>query len=975
MANRTYFNLDQKRLFKPQVQLDKKQEVVTKKKVESISINEEPQKQLWDMDLKDCVTKYKDTIGSKKRKEQVIFKPGGCFIKEKSETDKQKSEKELNKEINQVIRQTTKEFFEDIKLEKQQKENEKNQLNVQNQKDQCDVQDQDQKINQQENNQGNQINEEKIQQQKENIEINTVKEDQGLLKKKVGKYQKSQNGNFVRLDLKKKYQDKFRGAIYMNQRKYKRNGTLKNPNPSKREQTQIDFQQLNNQGRAESYNIFIQSVSSGLLVEIFDDEENIKEKEKYDELIKELVQKVLDDLDNKENYLNLLELVFGFTEFREGQFEAIQSILKKESILLVQKTGHGKSLVYQYLSLFLQDSIGIIFSPLISLMIDQVSKLPDQIKGIAYHSMLTSFQKGRLIEFIKGRQVQLVYCTPEIFQSDLGYSLHYFGKISFICIDEAHCVSELSHSFRHTYVILNSMIQNFLKDDMPPFLALTATATHLTVESVLKKFQINKSIISINTERNNIEISVSRDRDVNASLIKLLQSQKYRNLSSILIYCRSKYMVDMVSNYLRNCNLKCLGFHGGLPEQEKMDIQNKFIKNQIQIIVATSIFAMGIDKSDIRAIIHLNLPKSIESYIQEIGRAGRDGQIAYAHLFLRENDFHLERSFILSDYPDFIVMKNLLEKMKQKQEEKKITYFISKFAEENLDLRKDTIYSLMQILERCSDDSIKVYPICHEKIILKFFKALTDEQKEKSTFLNELTKIGRMISGSLHVNVIKASNALSMQPLEVIRQARNLFTELSIATETQEEILPFQIMKDVDVNILEKANEILQLHKQVALDKLNLMYILSYENSVPNYDLLSENLIQTKNFYFNQYFRSENPVDDILKILYDDTIQNINEYLPFDDMDDEKHKQIQQAVKRFLHEETVNKNNSETHKIMQSYLKNPKILSRLFCGIQSIKYSYKEYKSSSIWNKSGRLRYEDVHKSVLNICLQILEQN
>lgn len=196
----------------------------------------------------------------------------------------------------------------------------------------------------------------------------------------------------------------------------------------------------------------------------------------------------------------------------------------------------------------------------------------------------------------------------------------------------------------------------------------------------------------------------------------------------------------------------------------------------------------------------------MEAYLQEIGRAGRDGLTAYCHMFLRESDFHLERAFILADSPDQNSLLKLIKVLqKWVNEDSEINYLNSRVAEEQLDLRKDNIYNLMLTIEGCSKNVLKVYPICHERMILKFFSIHSVDARQKSTFLDSLFSVGKMVNGSLHLNIIKCANSLKMHPQEIIRQARGLFKRFQIKVELQEEIFPFILKENIEQDVVDEV--------------------------------------------------------------------------------------------------------------------------------------------------------------------------
>ena len=589
--------------------------------------------------------------------------------------------------------------------------------------------------------------------------------------------------------------------------------------------------------------------------------------------------------------------------------------------------------------------------------------------------MLTTQQKQKVLQLIREDRVRLVFCTPETYQSELVFLIT--GRFNFVVVDEAHCVSELSHNFRPTYLILNQLVQQ-----NTPYLALTATATQKTIQSIQRKFQIQHSIVNQSTMRNNLVITISKDRDTLYALTTLLGSKQYQRLQSIIIYARSRYMVETVANYLSSVSVQARAFHAGLTEAQKIQIQNDFMGGRLRLVVATSVFAMGIDKADVRAVIHMNLPKCMEAYVQEVGRAGRDGRVAYCHMFLNENDFHLERSFIISDFPDKNTILKLYQLMWNKRrgtpEQQGILYFNTKQLEKALDLRKESIFTLMRYFEQHQREQIQVYPMCPEKVVLKFFKYSEEQVSQESEFLRSLVGVGKRSNGALVVGVVRASNELQVQPLEVIRSCKNLFGQYMVTCELQEEIIPFRLSEvDEDVLLKNIFSEIEQ-YKVHSIQKLNYMYLQSLQFCQYSVEKVLESRNDVRdNIYFDLYFNSNEPYKDLIQVLFNGEEDTVDEILPFVGLEGEERQRVlviyylfmvQHLLNQFLREEVALLSRPEERKRkLQPYLSDPKVLARLLCAIPSINYPYNEWKNTLLWGVGKRYKYEMVYDLVVGV--------
>jgi len=323
----------------------------------------------------------------------------------------------------------------------------------------------------------------------------------------------------------------------------------------------------------------------------------------------------------------ILKDTFGYDTFRPLQQEVIENILARRDTLAVMPTGGGKSLCYQIPSLML-DGLTVVISPLIALMKDQVEQLRAYgVHAVFLNSSLSAQEYQENMEYVQRGEVKLLYVAPETLLTPRIITLLSGLKVACLTIDEAHCISEWGHDFRPEYRQIIEVRKRF-PDAV--CLALTATATtrvRQDIRTTLKFSNTNEFVASFNRE--NLYIEVQPKRDADAQTVKLLQ--RYKDQSGI-IYCFSRKQVDELAAYLASKGYSVRPYHAGLEDAERKRNQEAFIRDDVQIIVATIAFGMGINKPNVRFVIHYDLPKSIEGYYQEIGRAGRDGLPAHCLL-------------------------------------------------------------------------------------------------------------------------------------------------------------------------------------------------------------------------------------------------------------------------------------------------------------------------------------------------------
>ena len=323
---------------------------------------------------------------------------------------------------------------------------------------------------------------------------------------------------------------------------------------------------------------------------------------------------------------HILQSVFGFSDFRSPQSEIIDTLIGGDDALVLMPTGGGKSLCYQIPSI-LREGCGIVISPLIALMQDQVSAV--RLLGVKAAFLNSTLDPSAVLEMEKALQdgdLDLLYIAPERLIQGKTLQLLSQSKIALFAIDEAHCVSQWGHDFRSDYLGLSVLHEMFPET---PRIALTATADERTRTEILLRLQLQGARKFISSfDRPNIRYRITLKQSAKSQLLKFLKLEHPNDAG--IIYCLSRKKTEDVADWLRNQGFNALPYHAGLPAQTRSKHQASFLREEGIIIVATIAFGMGIDKPDLRFVAHLDLPKTIESYYQETGRAGRDGEPANA---------------------------------------------------------------------------------------------------------------------------------------------------------------------------------------------------------------------------------------------------------------------------------------------------------------------------------------------------------
>ncbi len=347
----------------------------------------------------------------------------------------------------------------------------------------------------------------------------------------------------------------------------------------------------------------------------------------------------------------VLRDTFGYTEFRPGQPEVIGAVLARRDTLAVMPTGGGKSICYQVPALLFEGGLTVVVSPLLALMKDQVDALGQAgVRAAAVNSTIPREEQAQTMREAIAGGLQLLYVAPERFGDGAFMAALRKARVALLAIDEAHCISQWGHDFRPSYRDLGSVRPRI---GNPPIVALTATADPEVRGDIISRLALRDPAVHVaGFDRPNLHFGVVRvkNQKEKAELI----AAKLRDLKdeSAIVYCGTRKKVEDLTEYLRRQRIRCAGYHAGMEDKDRKSTQDAFARDKARVIVATNAFGMGIDKPDVRMVIHHDMPDSLEAYYQEAGRAGRDGAAAECVLYFAPRDRSLREFFIELQHPE-----------------------------------------------------------------------------------------------------------------------------------------------------------------------------------------------------------------------------------------------------------------------------------------------------------------------------------
>ena len=359
----------------------------------------------------------------------------------------------------------------------------------------------------------------------------------------------------------------------------------------------------------------------------------------------------------RERLLAALKQYWGYDSFREMQYEIISSVLSGQDTLALMPTGGGKSITYQ-LPTMVSDGLCIVITPLIALMKDQVDKLRARgIQAVAIHSGLSRKKIDVLLDNCVYGDIKFLYISPERLNSDIFQLRVRRMNISLIAVDEAHCISQWGYDFRPSYLHISKLRE--LQPEVP-VLALTASATESVADDIMERLKFDrKRVMRSSFARPNLCYVVRKVEDKEEQLLRIVG----RVNGSGIVYVRRRNTAEQIAEFLQQQGVSASYYHGGLPSEERAIRQDEWVSGKVRVMVATNAFGMGIDKSDVRFVVHYTMCDNMESYYQEAGRAGRDGVRSYATLLVSPDDYKSLSRRIESTFPPLDVVKTIYNQL------------------------------------------------------------------------------------------------------------------------------------------------------------------------------------------------------------------------------------------------------------------------------------------------------------------------
>ncbi len=479
----------------------------------------------------------------------------------------------------------------------------------------------------------------------------------------------------------------------------------------------------------------------------------------------------------KQQAKELLKLHWAYDKYRTGQEKVINNILENKNTVVIMPTGGGKSLCYQLPALVL-DGITIVVSPLIALMKDQVDSLERiGIPATFINSSISLEESRKRILKVENGFYKLIYVAPERFYSQEFLNSLKKIQVNLFAIDEAHCISQWGHDFRPSYTRLKQAIEQV---NNPTIVALTATATLEVREDIIKQLDLkNPELVITGFARPNLQFGVMQAKEGRKAQIVLEAINSFDNGSGI-IYVNTRNRVEELTQILLENNIEASSYHGGMEANDRKWVQNNFLSNKVRVIVATNAFGLGIDKPDVRFVVHYDMPGTVEAYYQEAGRAGRDGKASLCLLLYNSRDRYLHEFFIKGDNPPPEIIKEIYNVLLNYEEDTiMITY--AELSEMLLgsvpDMAIGTSIKILEkegLIRRSKEKTGSAYIKLYKDINYILDSISPRAKKQISTFKALSKKFGDEIVAGFDINLEEVSELLDIKKASLLRTIKKL---------------------------------------------------------------------------------------------------------------------------------------------------------------------------------------------------------
>ncbi len=547
----------------------------------------------------------------------------------------------------------------------------------------------------------------------------------------------------------------------------------------------------------------------------------------------------------------ILQKYWGYDSFRSKQLPIIEAILSKKDTLVLMPTGGGKSLCFQVPAL-INEGVCVVISPLLALMEDQVNQLEKKgIKAMFIPGGTSAADLDILLNNCTYGKYKFLYISPERLQNELVRQRIQKMNVSLIAIDEAHCISEWGHDFRPSYVKIKE-----IRELLPsiPVIALTATATKKVQKDIIEQLNFNKyQLFQTSYKRNNLSYGIYETQDKNYLLHQIVTKQK----GTAIVYVPTRKSTENIAKYLQLKGVSVLPYHGGLDAKTKKVHFKKWIDNEVQVIVATNAFGMGIDKADVRTVVHMHIPNSIEGYFQEAGRAGRDGNRAYALLLQTGDTVNKLKDQFAAQTPDLTFVKLVYRKLSSYFQisygeglDESHTMIFSNFCD-RYKLSRSKVYASLKILDKNGIISFtETFTHTTSIQVIISVNLLNNFIDQNPNYDSLLSALARIYSG-VFTNIINIDLSRLAQTIQL---SQNKVTELFEKLKEQDIIIFENSKHDSSIEYLQPREDDLAINAVSKFIKTNLR---NRSQKIKNVITFVENNDDCKSKQLLRYFGEE----------------------------------------------------------------------------------------------------------------------